>query len=138
MAEEREAFIRFGGGEPGSARSAGERKRAYIPCPECGKLMNHKSFSRGFRVILDSCRSHGTWLDRRELQQIFSYIRSGGLQRSRERERRDLEEEKARLKLKQFELEARANRMSSCGNSTPSLDRSGDSVLEFLTETLFK
>jgi Zn-finger nucleic acid-binding protein len=100
--------------------------------------MNHKSFSRGSRIVLDWCRVHGTWLDRRELQQIFSYIRSGGLQRSREREQRDLQEEKARLRLKQFELEARANRMGSGGNSAPSFDTSGDSVLEFLAETFFK
>lgn len=139
MAEEQEAFIRFGTGRnPGHSEASGERSRAYIPCPGCGKLMNHKSFSRGSGIVLDWCRDHGTWLDRQELQQIFSYIRSGGLQMSREHEQRDLEEEKARLRLKQFEIETRANRMGNVGNSTPSLDNAGDSILQFLAETVFK
>jgi Zn-finger nucleic acid-binding protein len=99
--------------------------------------MNYKSFSRGSGIVLDWCRDHGTWLDRQELQQIFAYIRSGGLQRSREREQRDLDEAKARMRLKQFELEARANRMGG-GESVPSFDRSGDSILKFLAENIFK
>ena len=138
MAEEQEAFARFGWQEKsGRAKTGGGRSRAYIPCPECGKLMNYKSFSRGSGIVLDWCRDHGTWLDRQELQQIFAYIRSGGLQRSREREQRDLDEAKARMRLKQFELEARANRMGG-GESVPSFDRSGDSILKFLTENIFK
>jgi len=139
MAEEQEVFARFGGGrKSGPAKSARGRDRAYIPCPECGKLMNHKSFSRGSGIVLDWCRDHGTWLDRQELQQIFSYVRGGGMQRSRESERRDLQEEKARLRLKRFELEALANRMGNCGSSAPSFDKSGDSLLRFLKETFFK
>ena len=139
MAEEQEAFVRFGGRkESGRAKTGEARNRAYIPCPECGKLMNYRSFSRGSGIVLDWCRDHGTWLDRQELQHIFAYIRGGGLQRSRERDQRELDEEKARLRLKQFEIEARARRMGGGGDNTPSWDRSGDSILEFLTETIFK
>jgi Zn-finger nucleic acid-binding protein len=114
-----------------------KRKRAYIPCPECGKLMNHKNFSRGSGIILDWCRNHGSWFDRQELQQIIRFIRMGGLQKARERDRMQLKEENARLRMKQFELAARSNRMNSYGGVVPGFDRQGDSILDFIQETFF-
>lgn len=69
----------------------------YIPCPACGKLMNRTNFARASGVILDSCRSHGVWLDRGELQGVIAFVDHGGLARARERERDQLAEEQRRL-----------------------------------------
>lgn len=135
--EDQEAVLRFRADEntePG--RGQMKRKRAYIPCPECGKLMNHKSFSRGSGIVLDWCRNHGSWFDRKELQQIISFIRKGGLQKARERERLYIEEEKSRLRMKQYELAVRASRTDINGGRIR-FDQSGDSILSFLQTTFF-
>jgi len=67
-------------------------RKAYIPCPECGKLMNQKNFAGCSSIILDSCREHGIWFDRQELHRIVAFIREGGMRRSRQKEIRDLQE----------------------------------------------
>ena len=121
---------------PGTARSPMKRKRAYIPCPECGELMNYKSFSCGTGIVLDWCRDHGSWLDRHELQQIITYIRNGGLEKSREREHMRLEEEKVRLRSKQFEYAVRANRVDSSSGSFPAFEP-GDKILQFFQNIFF-
>jgi Zn-finger nucleic acid-binding protein len=76
-------------------------RRAYIPCPECRKLMNTKNFS-GSGIVLDWCRDHGSWFDRGELQKIISFIRNGGLRKARERELEELEERRLDLEFLKF------------------------------------
>ena len=61
-------------------------QQTYIHCPECGKLMAHKSFAHGSGVVLDWCRSHGVWLDRQELHHIAEFIRKDGMRKHNERE----------------------------------------------------
>lgn len=65
----------------------------YVPCPECGCLMNRK----GFGAVLDICARHGIWLDRGELERVLGYVSGGGLARSRAREQERLIEEQRRL-----------------------------------------
>jgi Zn-finger nucleic acid-binding protein len=80
--------------------------RAYIPCPECKKLMNTKNFSGCSGIVLDWCRDHGSWFDRGELQRIITFIKNGGLRKAREREIEDLQERRfdfEALKLKDLE-----------------------------------
>ena len=53
----------------------------YIPCLQCDKLMQHRQFKHNQRtigVIIDVCRSHGIWLDHRELERITQHIRESG------------------------------------------------------------
>lgn len=69
----------------------------YRPCPACGKFMNRVNFARISGVILDVCRQHGAFFDRRELHGVVAFLRSGGLERSRAREREELAEERRRL-----------------------------------------
>lgn len=114
-----------------------KRKRAYIPCPVCGKLMNHRNFSHCSGVILDLCRDHGGWFDKRELQEIVAFIRAGGLKKARERELGDLRDEKARLRMQQFDLAARSKRASGFPSATGGWNPAGNTLLEFLQETFF-
>jgi Zn-finger nucleic acid-binding protein len=73
----------------------------YIPCPECGKLMNRINFAKRSGVILDSCAKHGTWFDADELRRVVEFIRAGGLDQMRAHEREYLAEERRLLDVKQ-------------------------------------
>jgi Zn-finger nucleic acid-binding protein len=77
-------------------------KVRYVPCPECGQLMNRVNFARCSGVVVDVCKGHGTWFDRDELQQIIEFVQSGGLGISRVLEKREIVEERARLQQEQL------------------------------------
>lgn len=83
-----------GGSGPGEVR--------YVPCPECGELMNRVNFARCSGVVVDVCKGHGTWFDRDELRRIVEFIRGGGLSVSREREKREVEAERRKLRQEQL------------------------------------
>ena len=51
---------------------------AYAPCPDCGKLMNRRSFGQRSGVIVDDCREHGVWLDGGELRRLIRWTQAGG------------------------------------------------------------
>lgn len=70
----------------------------YLRCPHCRDFMNRVNFARCSGVIVDVCRTHGTWFDVNELHRIVQFIREGGMTRSREREKADLAEERRRTK----------------------------------------
>jgi Zn-finger nucleic acid-binding protein len=69
----------------------------YLPCPECGKLMNRLNFAGYSGIILDLCRPHGLWFDRDELRRIIEFIRGGGMDLARQRERRELDQARRSL-----------------------------------------
>src|SRR3979411_3034698 len=62
----------------------------YVPCPQCGQLMNRINFARCSGVIVDICKGHGTWFDREELSGIVQFIRGGGLEVARQREKTEI------------------------------------------------
>jgi Zn-finger nucleic acid-binding protein len=69
----------------------------YVPCPDCGALMNRKAYGAKAGVVIDRCREHGVWLDGGELRRLAKWARAGGLAHSREveAERKRLEERAA-------------------------------------------
>ncbi len=107
-------------------------QRAYIPCPECRKLMNRKNFS-GSGIVLDWCRDHGSWFDRGELHRIVQFIRDGGLKKAREREVLKLKEEEDRLRMQQLTLAAQERRLDSCAGGKLEYSLTGDSLTDFLS-----
>lgn len=68
----------------------------YRSCPRCTKLMNRVNFARVSRVIVDVCKSHGTWFDRDELARVVVFVQEGGLDRTRRVEAERAAEEKRR------------------------------------------
>jgi Zn-finger nucleic acid-binding protein len=96
--EQQAAVLDFGAGAIQSVPAA---RINYIPCPECGQLMNRTNFARYSGVVVDVCRTHGTWFDRDELRQIVEFIRQGGLDQARTREKEKLVEERRALELEQ-------------------------------------
>jgi Zn-finger nucleic acid-binding protein len=73
----------------------------YVPCPDCGKLMNRVNFGKRSGIVLDACAHHGTWFDADELRRVVEFVRDGGLDRARAHERMQLEEERRLLAVKQ-------------------------------------
>jgi len=55
------------------------------------------NFARCSGVIVDVCRSHGTWFDAHELHRIVHFIRDGGMDRARAKEKADIVMERHRL-----------------------------------------
>lgn len=56
------------------------RDTRYVPCPDCGQLMNRKVWGSHSGVIVDVCRDHGTWFDDGELEQVREYVKLGGVE----------------------------------------------------------
>lgn len=79
----------------------------YVPCPQCGKLMHRVNFANCSGVVVDVCKAHGTWFDRNELMCIVDFIRSGGLEKSRERRVAELAYAERRARLARQAAEAR-------------------------------
>ena len=95
--EAQAAVLVGAGGTAEPAHAAPEARVRYVPCPECGKVMNRVNFARVSGVVVDVCKGHGTWFDADELRRVVEFIRGGGLEVAREKERQALEEERRRL-----------------------------------------
>jgi Zn-finger nucleic acid-binding protein len=73
----------------------------YLPCLECGKVMNRLNFARSSGIVLDVCKHHGVWFDEHELRRVVEFIAAGGLDTARAKERAALAEERRRLEFRQ-------------------------------------
>jgi Zn-finger nucleic acid-binding protein len=135
--EEQEAVLSFK--SEASVRPAvqgNKPRRVYIPCPKCGKLMNHKNFS-GSGIVLDWCRDHGSWFDRNELQQIVRFIGDGGLRKAREREKTKLKEQEDRLRMQEFTMASLERHLDSNPGRKLDFCITGDVLADFLSK-MFK
>jgi Zn-finger nucleic acid-binding protein len=63
-------------------------QKMYLPCPVCHVVMNRRLFATGTGVIIDVCRSHGTFFDAGELPLIIEFVMNGGLEVA---QRKDIE-----------------------------------------------
>jgi Zn-finger nucleic acid-binding protein len=72
-------------------------KISYVPCPDCGQLMNRNNFARSSGIIIDLCKQHGVWFDAEELPKIIEFIRKGGMEHARQRELNEIKEQRALL-----------------------------------------
>jgi Zn-finger nucleic acid-binding protein len=116
-------------GEVRAVPAAGQKM--YLPCPVCHVVMNRKLFAAGTGVIIDVCRSHGTFFDAGELPLVIEFVMNGGLERA---ERREIERlrETARREL----AEARdAARSASFGHVPLERTRAG-SLVDLLSSLL--
>lgn len=111
--EQQAAVLGAASPAPTHAASDAVSKVSYVPCPECGQLMNRINFARCSGVIVDVCRGHGTWFDRDELSRIIDFIRGGGLEAARGKEIAQLEE--ARRQLEAERLGTTSGRSSLLG-----------------------
>ncbi len=68
------------------AGGGGLAQVAYRPCPACNALMNRVNFAQISGVILDTCKSHGTFFDPDELRRLVAFLQGGGMDRARARQ----------------------------------------------------
>ncbi|WP_373973683.1 hypothetical protein NT239_08430 [Chitinibacter sp. SCUT-21] len=52
----------------------------YKPCPVCRVMMNRNAFSPYINIVVDECKSHGTWLDSGEFTVLAEWMEAGGRQ----------------------------------------------------------
>jgi Zn-finger nucleic acid-binding protein len=104
----------------------------YLSCPECGKLMNRVNFARYSGVIMDVCKTHGTFFDRDELHQVIKFIRDGGLDAARGRERERLVQEQQRLRRMTLQANIGQQSVRDRGSPFGSRDDSLGQVLKHL------
>ncbi len=99
--EQQAAVLGAASPAPSNELKSDESHVRYIPCPQCGQLMNRINFARCSGVVVDVCKGHGTWFDRDELRQIVEFIRAGGLDAARGREMAKIQEERRQLQQEQ-------------------------------------
>ena len=61
-------------------------QKMYLKCPLCSTVMNRKLFAAGSGVIIDVCRTHGTFFDAGELPLIIDFVMNGGLDHAQKKE----------------------------------------------------
>jgi Zn-finger nucleic acid-binding protein len=93
----------------GAAGGAAAGHVRYVPCPQCGQLMNRFNFARCSGVVVDVCKGHGTWFDRDELQRVVEFICAGGMSTARTREIEQLTEERRQLRQEQLTAAMRSD-----------------------------
>jgi Zn-finger nucleic acid-binding protein len=98
------AFVGLGSPLEAPGHAVETDRVRYVACPICGKIMNRVNFARCSGVIVDVCKSHGTWFDKDELQEILDFIQAGGLEHAQEREHERLRHENERLREEQRAL----------------------------------
>jgi len=104
-------------------------QKMYLPCPVCRVVMNRKLFATGTGVIIDVCRTHGTFFDAGELPLIIDFVMNGGLERA---QIKDIERmrEAARRELAQARDAARDARLHGTSSMSPSR---GSALIDFLS-----
>jgi Zn-finger nucleic acid-binding protein len=96
--EQSAAYVGLGSPLPVPGHAVTPDRVRYLHCPDCGKLMNRLNFARHSGVIVDVCKSHGTWFDKDELRQIVEFIQAGGLEAAHEKELEKLKADVERMK----------------------------------------
>lgn len=111
--EKRSAVLGFFDSRDKKATSS--TKVTYVPCPECGQLMNRSNFARASGVIVDICKQHGVWFDADELRAIVEFIQNGGMELARQREKNELDQARAKLRDDQLQQTIRSRRFDDSG-----------------------
>jgi Zn-finger nucleic acid-binding protein len=99
---ERQAAVLGMPGPPPTSGPVTMEKVSYIPCPVCKQLMNRVNFAHCSNVVVDVCRTHGTWFDRDELRRVVEFIRAGGMEKERVRQMAELDERERQVKATQI------------------------------------
>ena len=90
----------------------------YVPCPDCGQLMNRNNFAKASGVIVDICKQHGVWFDTDELPAIIEFVRKGGMELARQREKHEIEGQRDQIRDEQRKLGILSRRFVELGPAT--------------------
>jgi len=106
----------------------------YVKCPTCRNVMNRKLFATGSGVVVDVCRTHGTFFDAGELPAIIDFVMQGGLEKAERRDLERLREQARRERDDARYAQIQAARMTSMPNERY---RTGGAALVDLLFNLF-
>ena len=124
--EQSAAFVGLGSPLPAPGAHATIDTVRYVACPLCGKLMNRVNFARHSGVVVDVCKSHGTWFDKDELGRILDFINSGGIEWARDKETEE------RLHAMQQRIERRLEAVGPASTHAESVVLSVDGLVSWL------
>ena len=106
----------------------------YVPCPVCRQLMNRVNFAQCSGVIVDACKSHGTWFDKDELRRVVDFIRAGGFEKKRARQLEEIKDQQQRLQA-QKSIGAAFSEVESSRSNYRGVGVAGD-IADFLVSLL--
>jgi Zn-finger nucleic acid-binding protein len=109
--------------------------RMYLKCPQCRTVMNRKQFATGAGVIIDVCKSHGTFFDVGELPAVIDFVMNGGLERAQRADmERVVDEARHAADSARFSaMMATRSSTSSFGGYGDTRIREGAALIDFLT-----
>jgi Zn-finger nucleic acid-binding protein len=84
-------------------------ERMYLKCPRCHTVMNRKQFATGAGVVIDVCKTHGTFFDVGELPAIIEFVMHGGLEKAAKTE---LERQKQEIRAERDKVRAAASALA--------------------------
>ena len=105
--------------------------RMYVKCPHCRVIMNRKLFSTGSGVIVDVCRTHGTFFDVGELPAIIEFVMQGGLEVAQKKEI-----ERMRDQLRREKEEARGVQIAIAHANAVEAHSGGGALIDLLTSLI--
>jgi len=85
--------------------------KLYVKCPCCQQIMNRRQFAAGSGVIVDVCKTHGTFFDLGELPQVIEFVMEGGLERAQRAEIERMRDEAKRELANAARAQTRASMM---------------------------
>ena len=106
-------------------------QKMYLPCPVCHVVMNRRLFAAGAGVIIDVCRSHGTFFDAGELPLVIEFVMNGGLERA---ERKEIE--RMREVARRERAEARDAARAAAWSHAPADRTHASSLVDLLASLL--
>jgi Zn-finger nucleic acid-binding protein len=108
----------------------------YVRCPICAEFMLRVNFADYSGVIIDTCRAHGLWFEKNELQRIIAFIRAGGLDVARQR--KIVELKSAAKHLESVKEQAARERVERAGSNSPGmLDFAVASAIDSMVDSFF-
>jgi len=108
----------------------------YRKCPECDSFMNRRNYRKRSGIIIDVCRSCGTWLDADELEAIAGFILGGPIEQPHTSRPpvQDAAERNARAEFARIAAEGKWQTDAGAGRKASGI---GGSLVDFLLH-LFK
>jgi Zn-finger nucleic acid-binding protein len=104
----------------------------YRECPECDGYMQRRNYRKKSGVIIDSCPSHGIWLDADELEQIAGFILSGSVGSPAQPETAEERQRKAATAAAIARIPVQRGEREFGGTSNRSVERDVvDSIMNF-------
>jgi Zn-finger nucleic acid-binding protein len=109
----------------------------YRKCPECDGYMQRRNYRKKSGVIIDSCPSHGIWLDADELEQIAGFILRGSAGSDTQPETAEERRQKAAAAAAIARIQLQHGERRFGRRSNQSVERNVvDSIMSFLSGIL--